>query len=442
MAGSRTSRELIALVAVIGIVVAACGDGGTETETTDTAEATETTQATEATGTTSDDGNGASSGEIFIGLLNPATGPFAALGEDTNAGFELFIAEQGGTLGGYEVELRKEDEANDVAIATTAARQLVDAGVDIVVGLANSGVAYGVMEYLSTTEVPVLDTLAGADGLTQGDGGERFFRVSYSSSQDNFPLGDYACTELGYETTVLVALDYAFGWEASGGFARAYEDAGCEIIQEIYSPIGTEDWGPFVQEINTSADAIYVIAPGGDGIRFLQAYRDFGVALPVLAGGSTVDEQLLPTQQQAAEGVISSLHWSPLLDTPENQAFCESFLEAYDRPCNQYAENGYTGAMALATALESLEGELTHDSLTEALRGVQIEGAPRGPMYFDDYGQAVYNVYIRDVQNVDGQWQNVVIDTYEEVSQFWTYGADTVVNEFEPYDQLVNTWSN
>jgi branched-chain amino acid transport system permease protein len=40
---------------------------------------------------------------------------------------------------------------------------------------------------------------------------------------------------------------------------------------------------------------------------------------------------------------------------------------------------------------------------------------------FDEYGNPVQNVYIREVEEVNGQLQNTVIDTFEEVSQFWSY---------------------
>lgn len=433
MSASRTFRAWIGALGCIAILASACGSD---------APAGDEPAARDGDATGTDTTQGESRGQISVGLLNPLTGPFAALGEDVNAGFEMYVEAQGGSLAGFDVSTRQEDEANDVDVATTKARQLVDSGVDLIVGLVNSGVAYGVMDYLGGTDVPVLDTVAGANGLTQGEGGDRFFRVSYTGSQDNLPLGDYACKEAGYETAVLVALDYAFGWEASGGFARVYEDAGCEIVQEIYGPLATQDWAPFVQEIDRSADVVYVVAPGGDGIRFLQAYRDFGVELPVVAAGSTVDEQSLPEQQATAEGVVSALHWSRALDTPENRSFCDAFREHSGRSCSMYSENGYTAALVLESALELIDGDLTRDSLAEALGKVELQNSPRGPMRFDEYGQAVYNVYIRETQQVGGEWENVVIDTYSDVSQFWTYGPEKWIDEFRPYDELKGTWAD
>src|SRR5690606_27473552 len=129
--------------------------------------------------------------------------------------------------------------------------------VNFMFGLVHSGVAYGVAPYINESEIPFVITVAGADGLTQHDASPWIFRVNYTGSQDNMPLGEYACSVLGYDTAAVVALDYAFGWESSGGFARTYEDAGCSVVQELYSPLATEDWVPIVQQLDSSADVVF-----------------------------------------------------------------------------------------------------------------------------------------------------------------------------------------
>ncbi len=36
-----------------------------------------------------------------------------------------------------------------------------------------------------------------------------------------------------------------------------------------------------------------------------------------------------------------------------------------------------------------------------------------------DYGNPIENVYIRKVENVNGEYEKFVISTYQKVSQFW-----------------------
>lgn len=386
------------------------------------------------------DAGAAGKGTLKVGLLNPTTGPFAALGTDVNAGFDLYLKSKGGVLSGYRIEAIKQDEGTDAAQATTKARQLVEVDkVQIVIGLVNSAIAYAVAPYLESANVPLLITVAGADGLTRKKGGNTY-RISYTGSQDVMPLGTYTCKELGHAKAAVLALDYSFGWESSGGFARTYEDAGCKIVQEVYAPLGTQDWGPYVNQITKEANAIYTTTPGQDGVRMLKAYRDFGGKVPIVGHGSGVDETLLPTQGATAEGVISSLHYTAQIDTPENKAFVAAFSEAQKKSANQYAEDGWAAGMVLEGALAQVDGELSPQKIRAALGKVSIK-APRGPLSFDEYGQAIYTVYIRKVEQKDGKWVNSIVHTVPNVRQFYTYEPEKYL-AFPTYDKLKGSWVN
>ena len=50
-----------------------------------------------------------------------------------------------------------------------------------------------------------------------------------------------------------------------------------------------------------------------------------------------------------------------------------------------------------------------------------MSDVPRGPLQLDDYGNPIENVYIRKVDRVNGELRNTVIQTFPNVSQFWTY---------------------
>jgi len=373
-----------------------------------------------------------------VGLINPLTGPFAALGEDANDGFRLFVEQNDGKLGGFPVTIRVEDEANDTAIATEAVERLISQGADILVGFVNSGVTYGASQAVVESGVPLIITTAGADDLTQRDANDTIFRVSYTSSQDAMPLGDYACDVMGYDSVALVALDYAFGWEAAAGFAKTFTDAGCGIVQELYVPLGTQDWAPFVQQIDRDADAVWAVIAGPDTIRFLEAYNDFGIGLPIIGHGALTDEQVLSQQRDLAKGIVTSLHYSAVIDTPENDAFVAAFEAAYGRSVSQYADNGYIAAKAIDAAL-SAAGTTERTAFLTALRDIDIDG-PRGPTRFDAFGQAIYNVYIRRVDVVGGTFQNTVIDTRSDVSQFYTYMPEQFMRG-PRLSETRNTWA-
>jgi branched-chain amino acid transport system substrate-binding protein len=424
----------LVVLAVLALVMAACNGAD------DTAQPDVPAAPTDPDAEPDDAVDREERGVVTIGLLNPDTGPFAALGEDVDDGFELYLEENDGMLSGYRIETVKEDEACDTAVALERAQQMVERdNVDMIIGLVCTPVAYGVSGYIQDSGVPLLITVAGANDLTQRQAADNIFRISYTGSSDSQPIGEYMCNELGHATAAVVALDFGFGWEAAGGFASTYEEAGCEVVQELYVPLQTTDWAPFVQQIDRSADAVWAVAPGPDGVRLVQAYRDFGIDLPLVGHGVLTDEIELEQQQANAEGIITSLHYSAALDTGLNQRFAEAFRERHGRSVSRYVEVGYAAGQVLEAALARIEGEVTYASMIEALGTVEIE-APRGPIRFDEFGQAVYNIYIREVQQVDGEWRNVVIDTIEDVNQFWSYDPDEYMSR-PTFEELKGTWT-
>lgn len=383
----------------------------------------------------------ADKGAFRVGLLNPLTGPYAALGADVNAGFQYYLATHGNRLGGFGISVRTGDEANSTDAALSKAHEFVEQDqVNLIVGLVNSGIAYGLSDYVDQQKTPLLITVAGADGLTQAKANPSVFRISYTSSQDAMPLGAYACKQLGKKTAAIVGLDYAFGWEAAGGFARTYTDAGCKIVQEIYAPLGTQDWSPFVQRIDKDASVVFAVIAGADAIRFLAAARDYGVKAEIIGHGALTDEQILPAEGATANGIITTLHYAATLPTKTNTAFRLSYEGATNKSVSQYVEDGYAAAEVVDAALAKLPaGPVQSQAFTEALRTVRID-APRGPLHFDSKQQAVYNVYVRRVRQVGGKYRNEVIDTFVNVSQFWRYDQNAYL-ALPPYAKLKGTWA-
>ena len=97
-------------------------------------------------------------------------------------------------------------------------------------------------------------------------------RTGWSSSQPSHPFGQWAC-EQGYKKIAAIGADYAFGYEVVGGFQRAFEACGGQIVQKIWPPLGTKDFGPYIPTIKADADAIFTLMVGPDVAAIPQAAR-------------------------------------------------------------------------------------------------------------------------------------------------------------------------
>ncbi|MGC1571897.1 MAG: ABC transporter substrate-binding protein [Pseudolabrys sp.] len=370
--------------------------------------------------------------ELRIGYLAPLTGGLAQTGIDMRDGFLLYLEQHGNKLGGMDVKLIIEDEQGKGDVAVTKAKKLVlQDKVHMFIGgvLASTGYALApVSTELKTMYIP---SIPAADDLTQRQlkNFPYLIRTSWSSSQPHHPLGQWACDQ-GYKKVVTIAADYAFGYEVVGGFQKAFEDCGGKIIQKIWPPLGAKDFGPFIPTIKEDADAVLSLMVGPMPAQFIKQMRGAGFKKPILGGGTSYDEFVLPFMGDEAIGDVSALHYSAALDTPKNIEFVKAYRAKFGKVPSYYSENNYTTAQWLDEALQKAGGKWPGpEELIKLMVSIKLD-AVRGPVSFDDMRNPIQNIYIKKVEKKkmfgyekEELW-NTVIKTYPNVSQFWTYGKD------------------
>lgn len=364
-------------------------------------------------------------GPIKIGFLSPISGAIAQAGKDMYSGCELYWQERGMQIAGRKLEVILEDTEGQPATAVTKLRKLIDSDrVNLLAGVILSNVAYALVPPIEAAGIPTIYPINSADDLTQRKRPTWLVRTGFSASGNMHPFGEYAAKVLKYRKVVTISLDYAFGWETVGGFHKAFEDNGGQIIQKIWVPLNIQDYAPYLAQVKRDADAVFVLALGRWSVLFSKQYADSNLKgrVPLIAGGTHTDEHVLSQLGDAAIGVISAHHYSAALDTPANRKFRAAFEKAYSRSPSFYSENCYTGARVIEEAMKAVNGRVEdRAALMAALRRVEITDAPRGPVKIDAYGNPTQNIYVRKVEKVGGVLQNTVIHTYPAVSQFWTY---------------------
>jgi len=367
-------------------------------------------------------------GPIRIGMLVPQTGPLAANGKEMENGFRLYLEEQGQRIGGREIKLFVEDTEAKPATALTKARALIESqSVQLLVGPLSTAEAYALLPYIEARKIPTLSPTVAAEDLTQRRRSQYVVRTGWSAGQPAHPFGPWVVETLKYRKIAIVAQDFAFGHESSAAFQRTFEEAGGQIVQKLFAPLGTADYGPYLARLRRDVDAVYAAAAGADALRFVRQYADAGLKerLPLIGSGNFTDEHVLRNMDDTALGIVTALHYSAALATPANQRFVKAYEARFNQMPSYYSEGPYAAGSALKAALDAVGGEIEDvPKFLAALRKVNITDAPRGPITFDDYGHPIQNIYVRKVERVDGKLQNTVIYTFTKVSQFWTYKPD------------------
>lgn len=375
--------------------------------------------------------------KLRIGFIAPTTGIFAQIGKDMVDGFNLYLAENNRQLGGAAVEFIVEDDQGKPDTAVTKAKKLIlQDKVHMLVGGVLASTGYALAPVSTAEKVVYVVSIPAADDLTQRDVSQYPFliRTSWSSSQPSHPLGQWACDQ-GYKKIVSIASDFAFGYETAGGFQKAFETCGGQIVQKLWPSLGAKDFGPFIPGIKADADAIFTQMGGPAAIQFPKQFRQSGNKKPIVAAGSSYDEFALPFMSDEVIGDISALHYSAALQTPRNEAFVKAYRAKFGKVPSYFSENNYTTAELIAYVMKQTKGEWPGGTeFIKMMAALKIESV-RGPLSFDDMRNPIQNIYVRKVEkkkmfgyDKDELW-NTVIKIYPNVSQFWTYGKEAFLKQ-------------
>ncbi|MDB5934793.1 MAG: Extracellular ligand-binding receptor [Massilia sp.] len=362
---------------------------------------------------------------IRVGFLTVRSGALAAGGKQMEDGLRLFLKERNNMVAGRKIELFVADTGGQPAITKTKTQELVEKDkVDVIIGPLAAFEALAIDDYVRKAQVPVISPSAAAEDLTQRKPNPWFVRAVGTSAQPSHPMGEYAAKELKYKRIAIVADDFAFGHEIAAGFQRTFEENGGKVVQKLWSPLNVADYGNYIGQIRPDVDAVYAVFAGGNGIKFLKQYNEYGLKgkIPLIGAMTTVDEGVLKSMGDEALGVISSGWYAATVDNASNKKFVQSMVADHKYEPGYYTIGAYGAALMMEQALKAVAGKVEDKTaFMAALRKVQVADDPRGLVKLDELGNPLMNVYIRKVERKNGKLVNTVIKTYPAVSQFWTY---------------------
>ena len=370
--------------------------------------------------------------ELRVGFLAPTTGIFAQIGKDMADGFQMYLNAHGNKLGGADVKFIVEDEQGKPDTAVTKAKKLVlQDKVHMFVGGLLASTGYALAPVSTAEKTLYISSVAAADDLTQRDLPKYpyFIRTSWSSSQPSHPFGQWAC-EQGFKKVAAIGADYAFGYEVVGGFQRAFEACGGQVIQKVWVPLNAKDFGPYIPTLKRDADKIFSLMVGPAALQFPKQLRASGYTKELIGGGVSYDEFVLPAMGDEVLGHISPLHYSAALDTPKNAAFVKAYRAKYGKVPSYYSENNYTTAQMIHEVIKKNGGKFPGtEEFIKQLSAMKFD-TPRGPVSFDENRNPVQNIYVKQVEkkkmlgyDKDELW-NTVIKTYANVGQFGQFKKD------------------
>jgi branched-chain amino acid transport system substrate-binding protein len=329
----------------------------------------------------------------------PYTGTYAALGTAIENGFRLEVAEQGGKLGGRDVEFFKVDDESDPSKATDNVNKLIKRDqVDVLIGTVHSGVAMAMAKVAKESGTLMIVPNAGADAITGPMCAVNIFRSSFSNWQPGYAMGEVVASK-GYKKVVTITWKYAAGDESVHGFKEAFEKGGGQVVKELSLPFPNVEFQALLTEIAaTKPDAVYTFFAGGGAVKFVKDYAAAGLkkSIPLFGAGFLTDGTL-EAQGGDAEGLLTTLHYAEGLGTPRDNAFRAAYTKAYKIAPDVYAVQGYDAAQMLAAGLNAVKGDVSKKAeLTSAIQNARID-SPRGPFTLSSAHNPIQDIYLRQV---------------------------------------------
>jgi branched-chain amino acid transport system substrate-binding protein len=352
-------------------------------------------------------GTALAQGKLKVGLMLPYTGTYAALGNAITNGFKLAIAENGGKIAGRDVEYYVVDDESNPAKAPENMNKLVKRDeVDVVVGTVHSGVALAMAKIARDTKTLMIDPNAGADDITGPLCASNIFRTSFSNSQPGVAMGK-VMAEQKKKTAVTITWKYAAGEESIGGFKEAFEAGGGKVVKELYLPFPQVEFQALLTEIaSIKPDVVYAFFAGGGAVKFVKDYAAAGLNKTIpLVGPGFLTDGTLQGQGEAAQGMLTTLHYGDGLDNAKNKAFRADYEKAYKAEPDVYAMQGYDAAQLLIVGMNAVKGDISKRAEMEKAMGSAKIVSPRGSLAFNKGHNPIHDMYLRKVEGM----QNKVI---------------------------------
>ena len=293
-------------------------------------------------------GPGYAADKIKVGFFSTLEGPYTALGEDGQRGFDLAVMQHHNKAGGKELEIVRASSDASPDSALRAAKKLVEQEkVDILVAPLSGSEGIALRDYAKTQpQVTIINGCSGALETTYVTPAPNFFRFNIDGSQMHKGLGQYIYDVKKFKKIATVGEDYSFVYTQVFGLALDYCPRGGEITKRIWVPLGTKDFGSVISGLPDDVDAIYLGLGGADALNFLNQYQQAGGHAKLIGGSIMVDQTILSSKGKAKEALIGTVSAGPQAnswDDPKWQAFVKAYQNAWP------PEKRFTGPSLCAT---------------------------------------------------------------------------------------------
>lgn len=346
---------------------------------------------------------------VKLGFAAPLTGPQSHYGEDMRNGLELALEEANAQkieLNGDTAKfvLVSRDDQADPRTAVQVAQQIVDEGVNGVLGHFNSGTTIPASSVYNDEGLPQIAMATSPEYTAQGF--DTTFRMMTSDTQQGAAAGEFIVKDLDGKTVALIDDRTAYGQGLADQVAKAVQANGGEVVAREYTTDKANDFTAILTNIKSkNPDVIFFGGLDAQSGPMRRQMVTLGIEAPLVSGEMTRSETFLKLAGEAAEGTYASLAGVPLQQMAAGTKFEEAYKSRFDRNPGVYSPYAYDGAWNMITAMKEAGSSKPADYLPK-LASLQRSGATSDGIAYDENGDLKeISVTIYQVKN--GAWEMV-----------------------------------
>lgn len=363
----------------------------------------------------SSDSDSAQSGDevqtFKLGSIGPLTGDAAIYGQAVVNGAQLAVDEINASDSKIKFEFKGEDDEADGEKSTNAYNQLMDWGMQVLVGPTTTGASMAVADVCNSERTFMITPSASAVDVTAGK--DNVFQVCFTDPNQGVGAADYMAENFAdAKIAVIYRNDDAYSQGIRDAFVKEAGDKGLSIVYQGTFTLDTSSNFSVQLAAAQTAGADLVFLPiyyQPASVIFAQA-KAMGYA-PTFFGVDGMDGILdMPGfDTTLAEGLVLM---TPFCATVESsKSFVDAYVAAYGTKPNQFAADAYDGVYIIKAALEQagctadMSNEEICDALVSAITSLKFTGLTGTDMSWNAEGQvskAPTAYVVKDGQYVEG----------------------------------------
>ena len=361
-------KKLLALLTAMAMcftLLTACGGGGeTNTESPDAGGTTET--GTTETGTTGEAG-----GTFTVGVIGPLTGGAAIYGTAVANAAQIAVEEINALGGDIQFELLTQDDVNDPETAVNAYNNLMDDGMQILLGTVTTTPALAVVPYTYDERVFTLTPSGSGDDVIEGN--DNVYQVCFTDSNQGTRSAQYIDENFeNPQIAIIYKNDDQYSQGIRDNFVAEAENRGMSIVYEgTFTEASQTDFNNQLTAAQSAgADMIFLPIYYTPASVILTQANAMGYA-PTFFGVDGMDGILTAPNFDAslAEGVYLLTPFSADAQDEATQAFVAEYQERFGDIPNQFAADAYDGIYIIYEAIQAagVTADMSNEEICDAL---------------------------------------------------------------------------